>query len=146
MGWLRRAEQREAWEIDDHGSFDDIKAASKVRVANWPERLTQDYGPQREPVGPRGRVFCLLFERNRRDRVIFYAQRRTNYRPNENTAYRARLDKDHAHDANRRKLEEGATTKAKTDKDASSPRRESENNAAQLLADTAGSPEGINPA
>jgi hypothetical protein len=88
----------------------------------------------------------LPFERNRRDRVIFCAQIRTNYRPNENTTYRARLDKDHTHDANRRKLEEGATTKAKTDKDASSSCRKSENNAAQLLADTAGSPEEINPA
>ena len=32
MGWLRRAEQREVWEIDDHGSFDDIKAASMREI------------------------------------------------------------------------------------------------------------------
>ena len=31
QGWLRRAEQREVWEIDDDGSFADIEATSKVR-------------------------------------------------------------------------------------------------------------------
>jgi hypothetical protein len=41
------------------------------------------------------------------------------------------------------KSKEGAATKARTNKDGSNQRREGENNAAQLLAETAGSPEGI---
>jgi hypothetical protein len=38
---------------------------------------------------------------------------------------------------------EGATTKERTNKDGSNQRREGEINAPQLIAETAGSPEGI---
>jgi len=41
------------------------------------------------------------------------------------------------------KSKEGAAIKARTNRDASNQRREGENNAAQLLAETAESPEGI---
>jgi hypothetical protein len=39
---------------------------------------------------------------------------------------------------------EDATTEAKTNKDGRGPRRESENNAAKFIAETAGSPKGTN--
>jgi hypothetical protein len=77
------------------------------------------------------------------ERVICHAQNQADYRPNENATRRARLDNDDTNDANGWRGEEGAKTKAKTNKDGSNPRREGENNAAQLLADTAESPEGI---
>jgi hypothetical protein len=56
----------------------------------------------------------LPFERIRQERVIGYAPKQTDYRPNENAAYRARLDHD---DTNGRKGDEGATAKAKANKD-----------------------------
>jgi hypothetical protein len=86
--------------------------------------------------------FCLPIEQIRWERVIYHAQNQADYRPNENATRRARLDNDDTNDGNGRKGEEGATTKARTNKDGSNPRREGENNAAQLLAETARSPEG----
>jgi hypothetical protein len=77
----------------------------------------------------------LPIEQIRWERVIYHAQNQADYRPNENATRRARLDNDDTNDGNGRKGEEGATTKAKTN-------REGENNAAQLLAETARSPEG----
>ena len=72
----------------------------------------------------------------------------TDYRPNENAAHRAQLDKAHSsatNDANGRKGGEGATTKAKANKDGSRARREGEHDAARFLPETAGSSEGIDP-
>ena len=80
--------------------------------------------------------------------VIYYAQTHTDRWPNENATDRAYLDNcdsSFAHDANGRKGEDGATTKAKTNKGGRSPSREGENNAAQFLAETAGRPEGLAP-
>jgi hypothetical protein len=90
----------------------------------------------------------LPFEQIRQQRVIYHAPKQTEQtdRPYEDATYRARLD--HAgtdDDANDRKRNEGATTKAKIDKVGSRPHREGENNAAQLAAETAGSPEAIDP-
>jgi hypothetical protein len=69
------------------------------------------------------------------------------HRPDENTTCRARLDNadtSPAHDANdRKKDEDGATTKSKTNEDRSRQDREGKNNAAQLLAETAESFEGL---
>jgi hypothetical protein len=83
-------------------------------------------------------------ERIRQQRVIYYAQKQTTYRPHENATCRARLgnaDTSVANDASGRKGNEPVATEATTNKDRSSPRRESENNAAELVAETAGSPE-----
>jgi hypothetical protein len=66
----------------------------------------------------------LSFERIRQERVIGYAPKQTDYRPNENAANRARPDIDDANDANGRKGDGSATAKAKADKDRSNPRRE----------------------
>jgi hypothetical protein len=88
----------------------------------------------------------LTIERVRQERVILHAQKQNDYRPNENATHRARLDNGYTsatNDANGRKDKEGAKTKATTNNDGSNPRREGENNAAQLLADAAESPEGI---
>jgi hypothetical protein len=87
----------------------------------------------------------LLVERIGQERVISYAPKQTDYRPNENAAYRPRLDIDDTNDANSRKGDEGATAKASADKGASNPRRESQNCAARLVAEAAGSLEGLNP-
>jgi len=60
------------------------------------------------------------------------AQRQTNiYRSNDNATPRARLDADTraAYDANCGKGSEDAATETTADKDRSSPRRQSENNA-----------------
>jgi hypothetical protein len=87
----------------------------------------------------------LCFEQIRRERVSYYAQKQINYRPNENATYRARLDNadtSAANDANCRKGSEDAATEAGNNKDRSGPCRESENNAAELLAETAGHSEG----
>jgi hypothetical protein len=67
--------------------------------------------------------------------------KQANYRPNEHAAYPVRGNSD---DIVGGEINEGATTNAKINKDGSNPRREGENNAAQLLAETARSPEGIN--
>jgi hypothetical protein len=85
----------------------------------------------------------LPIEQIRWERVIYHAQNQADYRPNENATRRARLGNDDTNVGNGRKGEEGATTKATTNNDGSNPRREGENNAAQLLADAAESPEGI---
>jgi len=101
------------------------------------------------PVQPVQAGICLPLNEIGETELRNYVQKQTNHRPNEDPTDRARLDNAYtsaANDANGRKFDEGATTKAKADKDASSPCRESENNAAQLLADTAGSSEGMNPA
>jgi hypothetical protein len=90
--------------------------------------------------------FCFAFEQIRQERVSYYAQKQTNYRPNENATYRARLDDadtSAANDANCRKGSEDAATQAGNNKDRSGPSRESENNAAELLAKTAGRSEGL---
>jgi hypothetical protein len=88
-------------------------------------------------------------ERIRQQRVIYDAQKQTTYRPHENATYRARLDNADtsiANDASGRQGNEAVATEATTNKDRSSPRRKSENNAAELLAETAGSPEWANTA
>ena len=96
-----------------------------------------------------GRVdarFCFAFEQIRQERVSYHAQKQTNNRPNENATRRARLDDadtSAANDANCRKGSEDAATKAGNNKDRSGPSRESENNAAELLAKTEGSSEGL---
>jgi hypothetical protein len=99
-------------------------------------------------VSLRRRVLRRL-ERIRQQRVIYDAQKQTTYRPHDNTTYRARLDNADtsiANDASGRQGNEAVATEATTNKDRSSPRRKSENNAAELLAETAGSPEWANTA
>ena len=64
-------------------------------------------------------------------------KKQANYRPNEHATYPARGNSD---DIVGGESNEGATTSAKINKDGSNQRREGENNAAQLLAETAGSP------
>ena len=101
---------------------------------------------RREPASVDRRAFA--FEHIRWERVNQDAQEQTDYRPNENAAHRAQLDYAHSsatNDANGRKDGEGATTKAKTNKNGSRARREGEHDAARFLAETAGSSEGINP-
>jgi hypothetical protein len=66
-------------------------------------------------------------------------------RPNENATYRERLDNADtsvAYDADGRRAKEDAATEETINKDGSSPRRKSENNA-EFPAKTAGSPEGL---
>jgi len=87
----------------------------------------------------------FFLERTRQDRVIQHAQDQTDYRPDENAAHSARLDSDDTNDADGRKGDEGATTRANTNKDESNPHREGENHAARFVAETAASSEGINP-
>jgi hypothetical protein len=82
--------------------------------------------------------FCLPVEQTRQKRVSYHAQAQTDYRPNETATYPRFGNSD---DVLGGKSKEGAATKAKTNKDGSNQRREGEN-AAQLLAETAGSPEG----
>jgi hypothetical protein len=75
------------------------------------------------------------------------AQKQTTYRPDENPTGRARLDNADtsvANDAGCGKGNGAAATEA-TNEDRSGPRRKSENNAAELVAETAGSPEWANP-
>jgi len=74
------------------------------------------------------------------ERVICHAQEQTDYRPNETATYPRFGNSD---DVVGGKSKEGAAIKARTNKDGSNQRREGENNAAQLLAETAGSLEGI---
>jgi hypothetical protein len=88
-------------------------------------------------------------ERIRPQRVIHDAQTQTTHRPHENATYRARLDNADpgvANDAGGRKGNEAVATEATTNKGRSSPRRESENNAAELVAETAGRLEWANAA
>jgi hypothetical protein len=78
------------------------------------------------------------------ERVIYYAKKQTDYRPNENATRRAHLNNAHpsaAYDANSRKDEEGATNEGAIKQDGSCPRRQGENNAAELPEETAGSPD-----
>ena len=84
-------------------------------------------------------------ERIRRERVIYDAWKQTsNYRPNENATYPARLDSaDTACDANHRRDNPGAATEAAANKDGSSPRRESKNIATELIAEAAGRPKEL---
>jgi hypothetical protein len=77
-------------------------------------------------------------------------QKQTNaHRPNENATHRAWLDDAYTsatYDANCGKGSEDAAyaaTETTANKDGSSPRRESENNAAELPAEAAGCPEGL---
>src|SRR4029077_20840608 len=108
-------------------------------VPCWGRYLAAGYWGQ-IPASP---GFCL--ERTRQERVIPHAQNQTGYRPNENAARGARSDSDDTNDAHGRKGDEGATTRANANEDRSSSHREGENHAARLLAETAGSSEGINP-
>jgi hypothetical protein len=81
------------------------------------------------------------------DQRIHDAQKQATYRPDENATDRARLDNADtrvANDAGGRKGNEAAATEA-TNKERSGPRRESEIDAAELIAETAGSPEWANP-
>ena len=104
------------------------------------------WSPRSQGLNARGALKVRLNERNRREQVIYHAQKQADDRPNANATYPAHFDHaDTDDDANGRKSCEGVKTKANTNKDGSSPRRESENNAAQFLAETAGSPEGIIP-
>jgi hypothetical protein len=67
-------------------------------------------------------------------------------RSNEDATYRERLDvadTSAAYDANGRRAKKDYATETTADKDRSSPRRESENNAAKLHAKTARSSEGL---
>jgi len=82
----------------------------------------------------------FAFEQIGQERVICHAQKQANYRPNETATYPRFGNSD---DVVGGKSKEGAAIKARTNKDGSNQRREGENNAAQLLAETAGSPEGI---
>jgi hypothetical protein len=91
-------------------------------------------------------LFCFTFEQIKHAGVIYNAEKQTHYRPHENATRRARLDDadtSAANDANCRKGSEDAATEAGNNKDRSGPSRESENNAAELLAKTAGSSEGL---
>src|ERR1700737_2585825 len=83
----------------------------------------------------------------RQERVNHHAPRQTDDRPNENAAPRARLGNAFTSvaNANGRKGGENTTTKAKAHENRSSARRKGKNNAARFVAETAGSPEGINP-
>ena len=59
------------------------------------------------------------FERTGLERVIQHAQRQINHRANENAADRARIDyfdSSSAYDADGRKVQEGGTAKARTNK------------------------------
>ena len=74
-------------------------------------------------------------------------KKQATYRPDENATGRARLDNADtraANDAGGGKGNGAVATEA-TDKDRSGPRREGDNHAAELVAETAGSPEGANP-
>jgi hypothetical protein len=84
-----------------------------------------------------------FFERMEPERVVHYAQRQTDHRPNENAADRAHLDNldsSPAYDANGRNGSESGTTKTKTNKGGRCSRREGEDNAAQVIAEAAGGP------
>ena len=78
--------------------------------------------------------------------VFTDAQKKPNiYRPNDNATRWARLDNADpraACHANRGKGSEGAATETTADKDGSSTRRQSENNAEELAAEAAGGPKG----
>jgi hypothetical protein len=97
-------------------------------------------------LGLSGREIRGHFERTGLERVIHHAQRQINHRANENAADRARIDyfdSSSSYDANGRKVEEVGTAKARTNKGRRGPRREGEDYAAQLLAETAGRPEQL---
>jgi hypothetical protein len=87
--------------------------------------------------------FCL--ERTRQERVIEHAQNQADDRPDDNAAHGERWDSDDTHDAYGRKSDERATTRANTNKDGSSSRREGENHAARFVAEATESSEGMNP-
>jgi hypothetical protein len=80
------------------------------------------------------------FEQTNQEFVIYHAQKRSNYRPNEHATDPVRGYSD---DIVSGKSNEGATTNARIRKDQGNQRREGENNAAQLAAETAGSTDGI---
>jgi len=71
---------------------------------------------------------------------LYYDQKQTGHRSNENATYPGLGNSD---DIVGGKSKEGTATKARTNKDGSNKRREGENNADQLVAETAESPEGI---
>jgi len=90
---------------------------------------------------------ALSFFGGDHDQHIHDAQKQATYGPDENATGRARLDNADtraANDAGSGKGNGAVATEA-TNKDRSSPRRESENHAAELVAETAGSPEWANP-
>jgi hypothetical protein len=90
---------------------------------------------------------ALSFFGGDHDQHIHDAQKQATYRPDENATDRARLDNADtrvANDAGGGKGNGALATEA-TNKDRSGPRREGENNAAELVAETAGSPEWANP-
>jgi hypothetical protein len=92
-------------------------------------------------IYPLNRHFLWLpFEQTKQEQVIYHAQKQANYRPNETATYPRFGNSD---DIVGWKSKEAAATKARTNKDGSNQRREGENNAAQLLAETAESSEGI---
>ena len=99
-------------------------------------------------VESRGRLERAAFhsDRNRPVRRIQYVQKQTDaHRPNENATHRARLDQadtSAAFDACGRKAKENAATETTANKGGSTPRRESENNAAEFPAETAAGPQG----
>src|SRR5258708_39265938 len=90
---------------------------------------------------------ALSFFGGDHDQHIHDAQKQATYGPDENATGRARLDNADtraANDAGSGKGNGAVATEA-TNKDRSSPRRESENHAAEQVAETAGSTEWANP-
>jgi len=82
----------------------------------------------------------LPFEQTKQERVIYHAQDQASYGPNEYATNSVRGNSD---DIVGGESNECATNNAKINKDGSNQRREGENNAAQLIAEAAESPEGM---
>jgi len=82
----------------------------------------------------------LPFEQTGQKRVILHAHKQASHRPDEHATcpVRGRCD-----DIVGGESDAGVTTNAKINQDGSHPRREGDNDAARLLAETARSPEGI---
>jgi hypothetical protein len=96
-----------------------VSGSQRARSFKGPPQSSLSFGVTAgDPLASRNPLFhprgICLFERIRRERVISHAPKQTDYRPNENAAYRARLDHD---DTNGRKGDGSATARAKADKD-----------------------------
>jgi hypothetical protein len=101
--------------------------------------------PHLKKGGSKGPPFHIGRDRST-SRVQDASKQASAYRTNENAAYREPLDDadtSAASDADGRRAKEGAATEGTANKDGSSPRRESENNAQELPAEAAGCPEGL---
>ena len=87
-------------------------------------------------------------ERIGQQRVIYHVQRQTDRWPDENATDRACVDNADAHvayAASGRKGQDVDGAQTEIDKGGPSPRRKGENNAAELLAETAGCPQRLAP-